>query len=131
MAITGNRAPAPSVRTTLFIDAGFEFAVGAALIAFAGTIGGWFGFGPPIAVAIGLVFVLAGVVILQMARSPVDSALVRALASANIAGGALGWLTLAVVWGSLAPEARWLLGMASDAVILIGLLELLALRRAA
>ena len=47
----------------------------------------------------------------------IDPAAVRALAFANIAGGVVGWAVLAVAWQWLAPEARWLLGMASDAVI--------------
>jgi hypothetical protein len=127
-----SRVRAPSVRTALVIDAAFEFAVGAALVMLAPTLGDWFAFGEQVSIAIGGVFMLAGVAILMLVRKhPVDEPTVRALALANITGGAIGWVAVIAAWSLLEPGGRWLLAMGSDVAIIVGLLELAALRRIA
>jgi len=128
---TTNRGNAPlSLRTTLLIDAAFEFVGGFVLVFAAGSMGDWLGFGSTASVAAGIVFIAAGIAILQLARQPhPDRALVQPLAVANVAGGIAGWVLLIVGWSWFQPEGRWALGMASDAVIIIGLLQLRALKR--
>ena len=130
MEATTPQRPFFSVRTTLLVDAAFEFVVGFALVFAARSVGDWLGFGATASIAAGIVFITAGIAILQMARQPrPGSELVRPLAIANIAGGIAGWVLLIVGWSWFQPEGRWALGMASDAVIVIGLLQLHALNR--
>jgi hypothetical protein len=129
LALTTALPQSPSLRATLAADAAFEFAAGVALIAGARTLGAWFAFGASMSIGAGVVFLAAGVGISVLVRTPrPDAGLVRALAYANIAGGAAGWLALLVAWPWLEPQGRWLLGAASDLVILLGLLELRGLR---
>jgi hypothetical protein len=118
------------LRTALYVDAGFEFVAGAALIAFASTLGGWFGIPALVCVALGIVFLFAGVVIVLIARAEtVDHATVRALAFANVLGGSVGWIVLVAAWPALEPGGRAVLGVAADVFIGIGAWELIELRR--
>jgi hypothetical protein len=129
MDAAGSRIRLPSLRSTLVLDAAFEYAAGAALIVFAARFGGWLGIHPSICIAVGAVFMAAGVAISFLAAArEIDRPLARALAFANVAGGAAGWIAFVAAWPWLDPEGRWLLGMASDAFIVVGLLELRALR---
>jgi hypothetical protein len=116
-----------TIPSTLLLDAAFEFAAGAGLIAFAGPLGDWLRIGAPACVALGVVFLAVGAFILWLRRAP-DLSMVRALAWANIAGGCAGWAVFAAAWGALGIEGRTVLGCASDAFIAVGLLELWALR---
>ena len=125
MDFTGRHMRA-SVRTTLILDSAFEFVAGAALIVFAGTFGDWLAIGATACMVLGVVFLAAGVAIAGLARSP-DPGTVRALAYANIAGGAGLWVAFFAAWSALAPGGRFVLGAAADAFILIGILELLAI----
>lgn len=120
----------PSVRTTLIVDAAVEFVVAGVLILGANSVSRWLGLGFTLSLAIGAVFATAGFGIAMLVRQPRPDQ-IRSLAFANIAGGALGWLALLIAWSSLQPEGRLLLGSASDALIVIGLLELWALSRTA
>ena len=52
-----------------------------------------------------------------------------ALAAGNIFAGIAGWLVFAAFKDELDPGGRWLLTAAADTFIVIGLLEILALRR--
>lgn len=116
-----------SVRTALVADCAFEFIAGGLLLVFAAILGDWLAVGSVACVITGVVFVLAGFAIAGLLRAP-DPGLVRWLAYANIAGGAVLWFLFFAAWPSLQPAGRAVLGMAGDAFILIGVLELLALR---
>ena len=119
------------LQTVLALDAAVEFVAGAALIIFSSTLSGWLAIPSEILIALGIAFVAAGAAIVYLMRAqPLDLSLVRALAWANIAGGAIGWAILAAFWSTFDPEGRWTLAAVSDAFITIGTLELLALRRA-
>ena len=72
----------------------------------------------------------AGVAIMLLRARP-DASTLRALAWANIIGGAAGWVLLMAFWPQLDPGGRFVLGIASDAFIAIGVLELFALRERA
>ena len=129
MDAASDRSGLPSIRTLLLVDALFEFAVAAALLGFAGTLGDWLGVGTPICVVGGVIFAAAGVALAAMWRSyDPDPAAVQALAFANIAGGVAGWLAFAIAWSFFEPGGRAVLGTASDVFIALGVVELLALR---
>jgi hypothetical protein len=117
-----------SLPGVLLADAIFEFAAGAMLIALAPTMGGWLSIDAWVCVALGVAFLVAGAGILALRRRPVDAAAVRALALANLAGGALGWLALVVFWSTFEPGGRAALGVASDVFLALGALEVVALR---
>ena len=116
-----------SLRSILLLDALFEFAAGAALIVFASTLGDWLRIGATASIVLGVVFIAAGVAIMLLRARP-DASTLRALAWANVIGGAAGWVVLIAFWPQLDTGGRFVLGIASDAFIAIGVLELLALR---
>jgi hypothetical protein len=119
------------LRAALYVDTAFELIAGATLIVFATTLGDWLRIGTASSVVAGVVFVGAGIAIVALARSrPLSAPSVQALAWANTAGGAAGWVVLAATWGALDPTGRATLGIASDVFIALGCWELLALRRA-
>ena len=122
----------PSLRTALVLDAAFEFVAGAALLVFATTLGGWLHIGTLASAVAGVVFLVAGAFIASLLRtSRANSSVVRALALANTVGGCAGWIVAIAAWSSLDPAGRGVLGTASDLFLVIGVLELLALRDSA
>ena len=126
-----NRSLLTSLRTTLALDAAFEFAAGVALLVFSTTIGGWLGIGTIASVGVGVVFLMAGAFIASMLRrQQPDLRMVRALAIANTIGGCAGWIFTIAAWTSLDPAGRAVLGTVSDAFLMIGVLELAAIRHA-
>jgi hypothetical protein len=112
----------------LLIDSIFEFAAGAALIAFAGTLGDWLRIPAMASVAAGLIFIVAGVAILAMRGGRADACLIRMLAWANVAGGVVGWAALMTFWQQFDPGGRAMVGTTADMFLAIGAFELLALR---
>jgi hypothetical protein len=119
-----------SLRTLLAWDAALEVAIGAALIAFVAVVAPWLAIGTGVAVGVGVAFLGAAAVIAFLARNVAERrSAVQALAIGNIAAGSAGWLLLVLAWGAFDPPGRSLLGAASDAFILLGVLELMALRR--
>jgi hypothetical protein len=76
----------------------------------------------------GAAFLAAAAAIVPIARTP-RSNVVQIVAAANVLGGLLGWLLLAVVWSRFEPEGRWVMAAVFDAFILIGIAEWLAVRR--
>jgi hypothetical protein len=56
---------------------------------------------------------------------------VRYLAFANIAGGAALWLGAMLNWDRFESEGAWLIAAIADAFVVVGLLELFALRQQA
>ena len=122
---------APRLKTTLALDAAFEFAVAALLLLFREPFGDWLSIGSMACVVIGVVFAIAGVALVALYRQPhPDRDVIRTLAFANIAGGLAGWALVLAMWPHIDVWGRTSLGAASDIVILIGIFELLALRRA-
>ncbi len=120
----------PSLRTLLVTDALFELVVGAALLAPGSPAGRWIG-SPGLAAVLGAIFLAAAAGIALLARRPLPNpAAVRALAVANVAGGVVLWALLVVAWASLPPVARAASGAVADGCLLLGVLELLSLRRA-
>lgn len=119
----------PSLRALLVADALFELVVGAALLAPGSPAGRWLG-SSGLATGLGAVFVAAAAGIALLARPPRPNAgAVRALAVANVAGGALLWALVILAWTHLPPLARAASGAVADGCLVLGILELLALRR--
>lgn len=117
-------------RRVLWADAAVELVVAVALVGLTTSIDTWFGIEAPIARAGGAIFVAAAAALAIMAiaeRTP--ATLVRIVAWTNIAGGAIAWLALLGSWSSVSPEGRWLAAAVADAFILLGVLELVVLRR--
>jgi hypothetical protein len=116
-----------SLRLVLLADAAVELTVAVSLLVWHGEVARWLAIPELVVVGLGIAFLVAGPLVTAVAL-PRFIASARPLAWANIAGGALGWLTLLTFWQPLPPEGRWLLAAASDAFIALGLLELVALR---
>ncbi len=128
MMPTAHGHRARPLRAALATDAIFEFVCAALLIGAAGKLGDWLAIGTTATTVLGLVFAAAGLAICALLR--VDHGqLVRGLALANIIGGCIGWVVLLAAWSLFEPAGRAVLGSASDGFILVGALELLALRR--
>lgn len=125
-------ATAPSERLlkrVIRLDIAFEFAIGLALLAAFRPVAGWLNVRESFILAGGAVFVVTGALIWSLTRGPIAERRVRALALANIAGGFAGWLVLVATWPRFEGEGRWLLGFVADSTILLGVAELLLLRR--
>ncbi|MCL4242091.1 MAG: hypothetical protein KJ048_12135 [Dehalococcoidia bacterium] len=122
--------PAPILSRVLWGDVAFEAFAGAVLLATATFADRWFDLSTATLYVAAALFFVAAVAILPLARADEPSRqAVTGLASANIAGGALGWLALLLWWDRFEGEGRWLLAFAADAFIVLGAAELIALRR--
>jgi hypothetical protein len=120
-----NREP---LTTILWADAGLEFLVALVCFALAGPASNWLGIPEAALYVAGVVFVVAGIAIIPLARKP-SVVGVTALGWANIIGGAALWVVLALAWGSVAAEGRWVLAAVADSFIVVGVAELFALRK--
>ncbi len=116
------------VRRMLWLDAAVEAVAAVVLLALAGTVAAWFGLDATVIAVLGGVFVAAAVGVAVLALAPAPG-LVRILALLNIGVASAAWVVVIAAWGALSVEGRWLMGGAADAFILVGLLELRALRR--
>ncbi len=120
-----NRQP---LSVILWADAGIEFLVAILCFALAGPASNWLGLEQGTLYVAGVVFVVAGIAIIPLARKPSPVA-VTGLAWANIIGGGAAWVVLVLAWGTIAAEGRWVLAAVADSFIVLGIAELLALRR--
>ena len=118
-----------TLRRLLWLDIAFELAAGAALLAAFRPIAGWLDIREALVLAGGLVFIAAGALIWLLSKDPVAAGRVRALAFANVVGALAGWFVLMAGWTHFQGEGRWVLGFAADSMLLIGVAELLVLRR--
>jgi hypothetical protein len=119
------------VRAALYVDAGFELAVAVLLVVLAPVWADLFNVDQAVIWVAAAVFLLAAVGVGLIAAMEFESReLVYALAAANIAGGLVLWLMFALMRDDFDPGAQWAVAAVADAFILIGLLEILALRRA-
>jgi hypothetical protein len=76
------------------------------------------------------IFLVAGTVIAVVVNADFESReLVWGLAIVNVAGGVGLWVLLGLAWGHFETGGRWVLGAVADMFILVGALEILALRR--
>lgn len=132
MALSATNAISPTVRGVLWADAGLELLVAAVLIGFPGPAEDWLHLHPAVSLSLAGIFLAAGIALAAAAQSRrTIGAFVRFLAWANIAGGTAVWLLLLDAWGYFPAEGRWMLAAAGDSFIVIGILELIALRRMA
>jgi hypothetical protein len=125
---TGRNRGFIPLRPLLVADAGFELLAAIALAAAAGPLSRWLDISSIAAYALAAIFLAAAAGVGYLARQPApERAVVRALALANVLGGALGWVLLTLAWGSFDPPGRAVLGSAADVFVGLGVLELLAL----
>ncbi len=115
------------VSLSMWLDAACELAGAIVLVVLAGAIEGSTGIAREVAFIAAGVFLVAAVVVAVMARGGRRSS-AKLLAGANIAGGLVLWVAVALRWGELEAGARWVLAAMGDSFILIGALEALALR---
>lgn len=123
-----SRIAGDAVRLSMWLDAACELAGAIVLLLLAGAIANSTTIAREAAIVASGVFLAAAIVVGVMAAGGRRSS-ARLLAGANIAGGALLWAVLAARWGEWDAGARWLLAAMSDSFLLIGALELVALRR--
>lgn len=120
----------PLIRKVLWADAAVELIVAIVLTGAVGRVHWWLNVERPVTLTAAAVFLAAGVAVGWLAWSASTSpALVRYLAFANIAGGAALWLGAMLNWDRFESEGAWLIAAVADAFVVIGLLELFALRQ--
>lgn len=118
------------VRLSLVLDAAVELVVASILVLANGSVADLLNLDSAIIWLAAAAFVLAAVGIAAIALADLESReLVWSLAAGNIFAGITGWLAFALFRGELDPGGRWLLTAAADMFIVVGLLEILALRR--
>lgn len=117
------------VRLALYADAAFELIVAVLLAVLPSTWADLFNVEEAVIWAVAGAFLLAAGGIGLVAALQIESReVVWGLAAANIAGGLLLWLLFVWMRGDFDPGARWANAAVADTLILIGLLEVVALR---
>ena len=118
------------VRLALYADAAFELVVAALLAAWSSHWADLFNVDQGVIWAAAAIFLLAAVGIGLIAMLQIESReLVWALAGTNIVGGVGLWLLFLLLRDDFDDGARWAIAAVADSFILVGLLEILALRR--
>ena len=119
-------------RKVLWADAAVELVVALVLTGAVGRVHWWLNVERPVTLIAAVVFFAAAFAVAWMAWSQKTApALVRYLAFANIAGGAALWLGAMLNWDRFESEGAWLIAAIADAFVVVGLLELFALRQQA
>ncbi|HEX6030837.1 MAG TPA: hypothetical protein VFY90_05345 [Tepidiformaceae bacterium] len=122
--------PTSPVRSALLLDAAFELVGAAMMVVAGGTFADLLNVNRIVLWIAAGVFLAAGIGIAAAVNADFESReLVWSLAVANIAGGVVLWVLLGVAWGHFEAGGRWLLGAVADMFILVGVLEIVALRR--
>ena len=117
-------------RKILWADAAVELVVAFVLTGAVGRVHWWLNVERPVTFVAAAVFIAAAIAVGWMAWSEKTSpAAVRYLAFANIAGGAALWLGTILNWDRFESEGAWLIAAVADAFVVLGLLELFALRQ--
>jgi len=130
MSLAEESRPSPILRPILWVDAAVELVVGVFLLGLVGSPHEWLDVSRSASVVASIVFLVAALAVGFLAlRVESSLAYVRYLAYANIVGGVVVWLALLIRWGEFDSEGRWLASAVADMFILLGVLELLALRR--
>jgi hypothetical protein len=118
------------VRQLLIVDAAIEAVLGIILLGVVGRPHFWLNVDRAVTIWAGVVFLLAAVIIAVAAGSRRTSAeFVQYLAFANVVGGLAIWVGTVLRWDRFEDEGLWLIAASADAFILIGVLELIALRK--
>lgn len=118
------------VRRVLFADAAVEGVVGLVLLGLVGRPHVWLDVDRRVTLIAAAVFFVATAAIAVAAVVPgTPRAFVRQVAFANVAGGVAIWGLALLDWDRFRPEGQWLIGATADAFIVVGALELIALRR--
>lgn len=112
----------------LWVDVALELVIAALCFLLASQAAGWFGIETGSLYVVGVVFLVAAIAIVPLARNPQPGG-VTPLAWANVIGGSAAWLVLVIAWGRFEPEGRWVLAAIADGFIAIGVAELFALRK--
>ena len=122
----------PLVRKLLWADAAVEAAIALVLLGIVGRPHWWLNVEREVTVLGAAVFAVAAIAIAVAAWHRRTSAqFVEYLAFANIAGGVAVWIAAIARWSDFEPEGRWLIAAGADAFLLLGVLELVALRKRA
>ena len=131
VSVTRSRI-SPLLRKILWADAAVELLVAIILTGAIGRVHWWLDVDRPVTLIAAVGFALTAIAIAWLARSPKTSPeLVGYLAFANISGGAALWLGAMLNWGRFEGEGTWLIAAVADAFIVLGLLEVFALRQQA
>jgi|GEM_PF-2524957 len=123
-------AISPLTRKLLWADAAIEAVIAAVLLGVVGRPHWWLNVDRTVTLTGAAVFAVAAVAIGLAAWNRRTSAeFVQYLAFANIVGGLAVWAIAILRWDRFEDEGRSLVGAGADAFILIGIMELVALRR--
>ena len=114
--------------TVLWADVAFECAVAVLALIIATTGADALGFSRIWLFGIAAAFAAAAIAIVPIARQP-RTAIVAALAWGNMLGGVVLWCVLTFYWATWTPEARWLVAGIADGFVVLGVLELVLVRR--
>ena len=128
MAKVRGRRASP-LAAILWADAALELVGAAALLLWRDELRAWLGLGAA-TLPLAALFVVGAPAVALLIVTGSRRELVRALALGNLGAGLAGWAFFLVTWSSLEAEGRWIGPAASDTFLVLGVLELLALRRA-
>ncbi len=116
----------------MLLDAALELVIAVALALWPSTLADLYNVDPAVMWVLSGVFVAAAVAIAAIALSDLENRdLVWSLAALNIVGGLVLWGVFLTVRSSFDPGGSWLIPPVANSFILIGLLEIAAVRRAA
>jgi hypothetical protein len=120
----------PLVRRLLWADALIEAVIALVLAGLIGRAHWWLNVDRTVTLAGAALFAIAALVIAFAARDRRTSPeFVQYLGFANVAGGLALWVGAILRWDHFEDEGHWLIAAGADAFILIGILQLVALRK--
>ncbi|MEO8540835.1 MAG: hypothetical protein ABI577_13930 [bacterium] len=122
----------PIARRLLLVDAGFEAVAAVLLSGLVGRAHWWLNVEKSVTLSGAIVFavVAIGLAAASFAKAT-DERFLRGLAFANIGGGLAIWVAAGLKWSQFEPGGHWLVAFIADGCLLLGVLQVLVLRRVA
>lgn len=120
----------PLVRRLLLVDAVFEFVIAAVLAGVIGRAHFWLNVDRSVVLTAAALLAVVGVVLAVAAfHRAATNSFVQNVAFANIVGGLAIWAAAGLNWSQFEPGGHWLVAFIADGCIVLGVLELIALRK--
>lgn len=122
----------PLLRRLLLVDAAFEFVVAAMLSGVLGRPHFWLNVDRSVVLTGAALLAVVGVILAVSAfHRAATNGFVQNVAFANLVSGAAIWAAAALNWSQFEPGGHWLVAFIADGCIVLGALQLLALRKPA
>ncbi len=117
------------VQRLLQFDGAVEIALCVGLLAYADTLGDWVGLSSSLIGGIGIFAFAYAAFLFYSARGEISRRLAWVVAFLNVDSAILLGVGVVLAWNDLPTDAKWTLGIAADAALLLGLAQLWALWR--